>query len=896
MTATLNKKPASAPITERKSDQNKIDTRSTSNCVREEWIERHGERGEGGDHDVSLLSLHPCNAESHLHPRHKQAFIILINRNHGNYNSSINNISNSTSNSNKTSSSKKQTDVMIGTSVDDYASVEELRRRLEHGQLYKNVEEQQRQQQDERCPHSSSTRSDDDNPQEVDSLRHRNPCAAAATATATTTTMFPLVNIDYLDWYIPEADPTQCRYQTVEEETKRLLALQSYQLVRKLDKQEREYDLDRLATIARRVFGAKMSFISIIDLGRCLFLALDGIDVREVPRRQTFCSHALIASDDFYEVRDAQRDPLFAHYPMVRAGSVRYYAAYPLICPDTGYRLGCFTVVDDEPRPDGLSERQQHTLQLLAEVAIQDLRKHRQVSRARQQLHDMAQRIATLSHDLVTPLSGVQMSLSLLQESMMTTSSSSSTTTIHNCDHPNDWTMEQQESLETLQRCTAAMERTCNQLRDTLHGGNHTLAKEEEEKEEEEKAEGEDLPNNNNNKREAESSIRNNEKDSASSCPPCKRQKTVTDKVNPPAPLLEQQHSDAEVLVRSKTSCILLATPEAEAPRKQQQQQRTALIVEDAVLVRKIMARALERLGWQVVQAEDGQSGLHMLKQRLYDVCFMDFLMPVMDGFDCCRLFREWERSQGRPQQQQRRQYIVGMSAHASNKDAEQGFRLGMDTFVSKPLGFDKLKALLKDLPPLTCASDCCCGGNDPTFTPNATAHRLPPPPSPLELQQHGSGHSCLLIGSADFVSTVEHHVKERTGWTVRAATSPELGGSTLRSRHWSLVLVDNACFGSSSSSQNDMSGTQFVQDFREWEQENRIHLQRHVYLCGASLPTVLPCGGDATKDRRQKIPVTGLPMGIDGTLHTPIQNHDLETVLHASGETRLGEELLTRY
>eukprot|EP00977_Amphora_coffeiformis_P029738 scaffold42680_cov206-Amphora_coffeaeformis.AAC.1 len=182
---------------------------------------------------------------------------------------------------------------MVGTSVADYSSVEELRKRLERGQLY---------------GHDSG----DTNPQDLDNNNSsssdlQDPCAQQQQHQ---------VHVDYLDWYIPEADPTRSRSQSVEQETQRLLVLQSYQLVRLLEQQERAYDLDRLSTMARQVFGVKISFISIIDLGRCLFLALDGLDIRQVPRRQTFCSHAVISSQDFYEVRDAQQDAIFCQYPM----------------------------------------------------------------------------------------------------------------------------------------------------------------------------------------------------------------------------------------------------------------------------------------------------------------------------------------------------------------------------------------------------------------------------------------------------------------------------------------------------------------------------------------------------------------------------------------------------
>lgn len=59
----------------------------------------------------------------------------------------------------------------------------------------------------------------------------------------------------------------------------------------------------------------------------------------------------------------------------------------------------------------------------------------------------------------------------------------------------------------------------------------------------------------------------------------------------------------------------------------------TALIVEDEANVRDILRRTLERAGWQVVEAADGQQGLERVAQAWPDLVLLDLMMPVMDGF-----------------------------------------------------------------------------------------------------------------------------------------------------------------------------------------------------------------------------------------------------------------------
>ena len=59
--------------------------------------------------------------------------------------------------------------------------------------------------------------------------------------------------------------------------------------------------------------------------------------------------------------------------------------------------------------------------------------------------------------------------------------------------------------------------------------------------------------------------------------------------------------------------------------------------------IRKMFSRRLEREGYVVDQAVHGAEGLELMKSREYDAVFCDMNMPVMDGYEAVKKFRNWE-------------------------------------------------------------------------------------------------------------------------------------------------------------------------------------------------------------------------------------------------------------
>jgi PAS domain S-box-containing protein len=99
------------------------------------------------------------------------------------------------------------------------------------------------------------------------------------------------------------------------------------------------------------------------------FLSRSGTDLTETPRSQSFCQHAMVTRD-VMEVPDATQDPRFADNPLVTgAPGIRFYAGAPLQSSE-GVPLGALCVIDDRPRPEGLTPTQRRGLVILARAAM----------------------------------------------------------------------------------------------------------------------------------------------------------------------------------------------------------------------------------------------------------------------------------------------------------------------------------------------------------------------------------------------------------------------------------------------------------------------------------------------------------------------------------------------
>lgn len=115
------------------------------------------------------------------------------------------------------------------------------------------------------------------------------------------------------------------------------------------------------------------------------------------------------------------------------------------------------------------------------------------------------------------------------------------------------------------------------------------------------------------------------------------------------------------------------------------------LLVEDNPVNRTLTRRLLEKLGCDVMTANDGEAAASLWQLHGFDIILMDCQMPRMDGFEATRQLRAWESAEGH-----RPVPVVALTASAMEKDEEKCRRAGMDAFVAKPVNLEMLRAVLE--------------------------------------------------------------------------------------------------------------------------------------------------------------------------------------------------------
>ncbi len=117
---------------------------------------------------------------------------------------------------------------------------------------------------------------------------------------------------------------------------------------------------------------------------------------------------------------------------------------------------------------------------------------------------------------------------------------------------------------------------------------------------------------------------------------------------------------------------------------------KRVLVVEDNPVNQKVALRLVERLGFEVKIADNGEVALAMLASERFDAVLMDCQMPVKDGYDATREIRARERAAGSA-----RLPIIAMTAHAMSGDRDRCMESGMDDYITKPVQIDVLKRTL---------------------------------------------------------------------------------------------------------------------------------------------------------------------------------------------------------
>ncbi|GEM_PF-88775 len=119
----------------------------------------------------------------------------------------------------------------------------------------------------------------------------------------------------------------------------------------------------------------------------------------------------------------------------------------------------------------------------------------------------------------------------------------------------------------------------------------------------------------------------------------------------------------------------------------------TILLVEDNEMNRDMLSRRLERRGYVVICAMDGQQGVELARRSPPDLILMDMSLPVLDGWQATRLIKEDPVTRHIP--------VIALTAHAMAEDERKARESGCDDYDTKPVELDRLlKKMTKLLEP----------------------------------------------------------------------------------------------------------------------------------------------------------------------------------------------------
>jgi len=114
------------------------------------------------------------------------------------------------------------------------------------------------------------------------------------------------------------------------------------------------------------------------------------------------------------------------------------------------------------------------------------------------------------------------------------------------------------------------------------------------------------------------------------------------------------------------------------------------LLVEDNEMNRDMLSRRLARRGFDVLIAENGQSGVELTVSERPDLVLMDMSLPVMDGWEATRRLKGDPNTSTIP--------IIALTAHAMASDREQALEAGCDDYDSKPVDLTRLVRKIEQL------------------------------------------------------------------------------------------------------------------------------------------------------------------------------------------------------
>ena len=113
----------------------------------------------------------------------------------------------------------------------------------------------------------------------------------------------------------------------------------------------------------------------------------------------------------------------------------------------------------------------------------------------------------------------------------------------------------------------------------------------------------------------------------------------------------------------------------------------TILLVDDEDAVQKLLAYPLERDGFRVVQARDGEEALARFAEQRFDLVVLDLMLPKLDGLEVCKRLRATSSVP-----------IIMLTARDDELDKVLGLELGADDYITKPFSIREFRSRVRAL------------------------------------------------------------------------------------------------------------------------------------------------------------------------------------------------------
>jgi DNA-binding response OmpR family regulator len=114
-----------------------------------------------------------------------------------------------------------------------------------------------------------------------------------------------------------------------------------------------------------------------------------------------------------------------------------------------------------------------------------------------------------------------------------------------------------------------------------------------------------------------------------------------------------------------------------------EREQPVVLAADDDEDILELVAFRLERSGYTVLRAHDGEEALELARRERPDLAVLDVMMPKLDGFELTKRLRAEDGTSGMP--------IILLTARTQDADIVRGFDMGADDYIRKPFSPQEL-------------------------------------------------------------------------------------------------------------------------------------------------------------------------------------------------------------